>query len=166
MYPELKPNTIFEAEGIAVLASIALITILLWELVRSTSASAIVRLYLSVSLLGDLFTVPFYPKINDTELWILPPTLSAVLKCIFLAVEIITDYQVVDGASVSVIQAVKRLWTLTVCPWINTTFLIGFRTVKTIDDLPALGPSFESARLSADFETEWAKGTYTPINIS
>lgn len=57
-------------------------------------------------------------------------------------------------------ETTSGFWSRTFFVWVNSTLLLGFRNILSIDDLPNMDASFASAKLSAIFEPIWKKRTY------
>lgn len=53
-------------------------------------------------------------------------------------------------------EAVAGFWNKTLFLWINSTLLLGFRGVLTIEDLTSIDPQFDPEKLQDEFAKQWA----------
>ncbi|KAM4067250.1 ABC transporter [Hirsutella rhossiliensis] len=67
------------------------------------------------------------------------------------------DNVMADDASSLGRESTSGFWGRSLFLWLNSTLLIGFRSIISVGDLQDLGPALSSTRLFAKFEPFWAK---------
>jgi hypothetical protein len=131
---------------------------------HAVESSPLPGLYIFISLLVDAAKARSYFLRIGTGLYSLGCVLGliSVLKLVLLYLgELPRRYRVNTHSSGP--ETIHGFWGRTFLFWLNSTLLLGFRNMLSIDDIPHLGPMFVSARLAANFEPIWAKRKATGL---
>jgi hypothetical protein len=59
--------------------------------------------------------------------------------------------------------ATKGFWDSSVLLWLHATIIVGFRMDVAVEDLPYLGPEFNSELLYEQFQPHWQRCTYMDL---
>lgn len=57
-------------------------------------------------------------------------------------------------------EVTSGFWTRSLFLWLNATLLAGFKNIISVDDLPDIGPEFDSDALLTQFLERWPTGMY------
>lgn len=129
---------------------------------HSFRSSALISLYLSLTALLDAVKArSFFLRPRLHAVGGLAAAAAAAKLALVLLQEVSKRTHIKDPAlrrSLSK-EATSGFWNRSLFLWLNSTFLLGFRTVLRIDDLGSLGDDFSADHLSARFEPVWAKCT-------
>lgn len=159
------PNTYSSDIGIAAAAlsliSALCITLMLYsEHIHSERPSALVSIYLSITLLLDIARCRSY-FLRDGLQAVGGITITIiVLKFLVLVLEEVSKRQLVHDAARrdAGLEAFAGFWNRTLVMWMNSTFVHGFRTVLNVNDLQELPHNLESELLSDQFSHRWHNG--------
>lgn len=148
------------------LAAAALSFVTMAEHCRSLQTSAVLGLYLLLSVLFDIAkTRSYYLRIMQALAAL--STASVVLKITLLALlEVPKKRHIIDERKSACKEALAGFWSRTFFVWLNPTFAHGFRNIIKVDDLPALGPEFASELLFSRLEQIWGKGMFTENTVT
>ncbi|EFZ03270.2 ABC transporter, transmembrane domain, type 1 [Metarhizium robertsii ARSEF 23] len=158
--PAVRSDASLAALSLVCVGTLCIVAAVSLEHRHSFRSSALISLYLSLTALLDavkarsLFLRPRLHAVGGLA----AAAASAKLALVLLQ-EVSKRTHIKDPAlrrSLSK-EATSGFWNRSLFLWLNSTFLLGFRTVLRIDDLGSLGDDFSADHLSARFEPVWAK---------
>lgn len=163
--PAVRSDASLAALSLVCVGTLCIVAAVSLEHRHSFRSSALISLYLSLTALLDavkarsLFLRPRLHAVGG-----LAAAAAAAKLALVLLQEVSKRTHIKDPAlrrSLSK-EATSGFWNRSLFLWLNSTFLLGFRTVLRIDDLGSLGDDFSADHLSARFAPVWAKCTLPP----
>jgi len=144
------------AAALSLVDVLAMASLLYAEHRYSMQPSALLTIYLSVTILFDVANIrSLFGRDNGHAVAIVVVGV-VVIKSVLLALEEVPKPAVgVAGASK---ESTRGLWNRSVFWWLNSMFLSGFRNVLQIGDLSSIDDAFASDALLAKLHRAWKKG--------
>ncbi|XWW93464.1 hypothetical protein V2A60_001397 [Cordyceps javanica] len=157
--PEYSTHISVAASLICLLSGICVGALIYVEHIYTITPSALVSLYLTVALVFDIARARSYFLRNGLDVVGRLAVTTAVLESsLVLLLEISKRALVRDGISATFgREAFSGFWNRRLFLWINSTLLLGFRSILSVDDLPDLGPEFDSQHLHTKFTQHWGQ---------
>lgn len=118
------------------------------------------------TFLSVFFSITIFLDIARTRSYFLREGLVAIgglsvgivlLKITIVLLEEISKKRLVttDAANNASYEAFSGFWNRALFLWLNSTFVQGFKTILTVDDLPDLPPELQSEHLANEFFSAW-----------
>ncbi|TQW00300.1 ABC bile acid transporter [Cordyceps javanica] len=157
--PEYSTHISVTASLFCLLSGICVGALIYVEHIYTITPSALVSLYLTVALVFDIARARSYFLRNGLDVVGRLAVTTAVLESsLVLLLEISKRALVRDGISATFgREAFSGFWNRRLFLWINSTLLLGFRSILSVDDLPDLGPEFDSQHLHTKFTQHWGQ---------
>ena len=165
----LVRSDISVASAVLLCASSLCISVILYaEHIYSIRPSTFLSIYLSLTMLLDIakcrsyFLRSGYEPIGGIYI------ATIVLKATLLLLEEISKRGLVYQNRLRFPignEAVSGFWNRSLFLWLNSTLILGFRSMLKVEDLPYLGPEFNSEELFHQFQPHWKKGSHVTPSI-
>lgn len=165
--PAVRSDASLAALSLVCVGTLCIVAAVGLEHRHSFRSSALISLYLSLTALLDAVkarSLFLRPGARLHAVGGLAAAAAAAKLALVLLQEVSKRTHIKDPAlrrSLSK-EATSGFWNRSLFLWLNSTFLLGFRSVLRIDDLGSLGDDFSADHLSARFEPVWAKCTLPP----
>lgn len=147
--------------AVSLIAALGVCILSWFEHLRSVRPSALLDIYLFLSLLFDIA--------RARTLWLirLDPALAAVftatiaVRCVMLTFESCEKRSILEAQYKSYPpDAISGPFNRGVFWWLSSLFLRGYSNILSLEDLFPLQKSLESERLYVRFQQAWGKGQY------
>lgn len=150
------------AATFSLLSGLCIAALLYVEHIYIITPSALVSLYLTVSLILNIAKARSYFLRSGLDGLGRLTAVIAGLEFILLLLQEISKRRLVrvDFTAALGRETLSGFWNRRLFLWINSTLLLGFRSILTVDDLPGLGPEFDSATLHARFLKQWSNSAW------
>ncbi|KAK5996562.1 ABC multidrug transporter B [Cladobotryum mycophilum] len=158
--PDFRSQTSLAAASLSCINALCIIAMLCAEHRHSVKPSTLLSLYLSITILFDIAQARSYFSRNGLRAIGALSVVVAILKLVLVLLEEVPKKSLVrkhDLCSSLGREATSGFWSRSLFLWLNSTLLIGFRNIISVDTLEDMGPDFHSERLFAKFEPFWAK---------
>lgn len=131
--------------------------VLYWEHRRSIRTSALLGLHLAIGILIDATkSRSYYMRPGLENISALASIAGSIRLGLLILEELPKDIIQPDSDADEIgREALGGFWSRTCFLWLNSTLLLGFRRMLTIDDLGSIGPEFSSRRLYMRFAGPW-----------
>ena len=147
------------AAALSCIAAVVLAVLVGYEFHRSFQSSVLTGLYLLLSILFGIVKTRSYFLRTLPALAGLSTSGVAFQLILLILLEIPKTSAIGKDLRQTIgKEVVTGFWNRTFFVWLNSTFLLGFRNVLTVNDLETLGPEFSSEKLSTRFNQKWTKG--------
>lgn len=154
------------ASIMSVLGSLCILVITYAEHMHSYRPSTFLSVFLSVTLLFDIAKVRSYFLRDGMVLLAGLAVAILVMKLALVVLEEISKSHLVDKDSLPKPlsrESVSGFWNRSFFLWLNSTLLLGFRSILQLEDLPILGPEFNNEVLHNRFRSHWGKGEQSTL---
>lgn len=131
-------------------------------------SSAIISIYFLITLLFDIARArSFSLRGGEGSVAVTAAygSLSALKLAIIALTEVPKHYQSTTRQALGK-EATSGFWNRTLFIWINSTLFFGFRNRFSVDDLPNLGPDFDSDALASAFEPNWLRCEFEVLSFN
>ncbi|KAJ3483781.1 hypothetical protein NLG97_g7224 [Lecanicillium saksenae] len=161
--PQFSTQISVAAAVFSLLSGICIATLIYVEHIYTFSPSPLVSLYLTVVMLLDIAKTRSYFLRNGLETAGRLTAAITVLEAVLVLLQEISKRALVtdQGAATFGRESFSGFWNRRLFLWINSTLFLGFHSILSVDDLPALGPEFDSEYLHAKFLRHWEKADKT-----
>lgn len=165
-HDKYRSSSSLAAAPLSCIATLSIAAVAYAEHRRLLSSSALLSIYLSVTMLFDMaearscFIRPGLGSIGALKV------ATAVLKLLLLLVTEMSKRPLLRSALFQPSmgpEVTSGFWTRSLFLWLNRTLLTGFKRVMSVDDLGDLGPEFDSDRLLVQFRLRWSTGKSHPL---
>lgn len=159
--PLYRTNISTTAAILTCLGSVCTCVILYAEHVYSFRPSIFLSIFLSLTLLFDVSKARSYFLRDGLDVLAGIHVAIIALKAAILALEEVPKLQLVKSVrlrSQLSRETVSGFWNRSFFIWLNSTLLLGFKSVVEIEHLPAMGNDFSSEYLYSKFAPRWDKG--------
>ncbi|KAJ6788460.1 hypothetical protein PWT90_09954 [Aphanocladium album] len=159
--PPLYTQMATAAAVFSILSDLCIGALLYVEHIFAIAPSAIVSAYLSIALLFDIAKARSYLLRGGLgALGPLGVAIAIIDFTLLMLQEVSKRSLLLDGLSSRAgAEVLSGFWSRRLFLWINSTLLLGFRSILQVKDLPGLGPEFDSEALHTKFIKSWSKGT-------
>lgn len=158
--PAYRSVASLAASLLGCIAAICIIAIVNFEHRRSLQSSALLSLYLGLTILLDIVKVRSYLLRSGLQVVGGITVAIATIKFVVLVLEEIPKRKYIKDTALRTSmskEGASGFWNRSLFLWLNSTLLLGFRRVLQVDHLGHLGVDFASENLSAKFEPNWRK---------
>lgn len=151
------------ASALSCIASVCIAVILYAEHRFSYQPSTFLSVFLSVTTLLDIAKT--YSCFKRPELTAAGGVYVVIvlLQLLLLLSQEIPKRRLIDTERLNLQlgrEAVSGFWNRSFFLWMNAAFLLGYRKILAVEDLPPINPEFNSSRMLRKFETQWSRGTF------
>lgn len=153
---DTKTKMTVASSVLSCLSSAALLPLLYMEHRRSVRSSSVVGLFLSATMLFDATRARSYGMRDGLQTLSALAGLEAAWKLGILLLEEVSKKSLVQDQQALGPEMTSGFWNRSLFVWLNEMLLLGFKNVISVDDLPQMGPSFESEMLHEQFQQQWA----------
>lgn len=158
-FPQFRFNLAFGAGAMSSLAAALTILVLYIEHVYSLRPSALISIYLSITILFDIAICRSF-LLREMEL---PGALTAatiVIKMVIILMEEMRKKKIIISEHLRETvgrESLSGFWTIAFVVWINQTLFRGYCHDLTENDLDLLDEAVKSGPLRERFRVEWEK---------
>ncbi len=152
------------AATLSCVAALFIAVVIFVEYRRSLQTTAIISLYLGVTIVVDMFKSRTYfsrPNLPGLDSIGVICVVGAVVKAVLLVLEEVPKQSKLGSKRLRLLfgrESTSGFWNRSLFIWLNSTLFFGFRNIISVDDLDNLGPDFDEEKLLAEFRKVWDKG--------
>ena len=159
--PLRRSATALAAASSACIATLLIGIVVAVSHVFALRSSALVSLYLSITVLFDAAKIHSYSSRDDTHDLTYATIATVVIKSVLLILEEIPKRTIIadDNLRKNVgNEALSGFWGRSLFVWVNKILFRGFHMVISSDDLDNLSPELSTKHLNDRFSQTWASG--------
>ncbi len=166
--PIFRSHTSLAASILACAGSVCVAVVLYAEHMYSYRPSTFLSVYMSITLMFDVAKIRSYFIRDGMEPIAGLAIVTLVLKFAIVVLEEVSKRHLVDSKRLEAPlskESVSGFWNRSFFLWLNSTMRLGFKNILKVENLPILGPEFDSQDLHTRFRKHWTTGSYSPCAI-